>query len=83
MHTVRDFTVARTKALVIKNGKVQLIQGNELDKEYKFVNVPRIGSIPALLAGMKIPSGIPARDLQSFGAVYDIVDGMIIVPFAW
>jgi hypothetical protein len=83
MHTVRDFTIARAKALVIRNGKIQLIQGNELDKEYQFVNVPRIDSIPAALAGMKIPSGVPARDLQSFGTVYDIVGGKIIVPFRW
>jgi hypothetical protein len=47
------------------------------------VDVPRIDSIPALLAGMKIPNGIPAGDLQSFGTVYNIIDGKIIVPFRW
>jgi hypothetical protein len=83
MHTVRDFTTARAKALVIQDNKVQLIQGNELDKEYQFTDIPKICSVPSMLEGMKISNDISTGDLDCFGTAYTFTGGTIVVPFRW
>jgi hypothetical protein len=81
--TLREITVARERALVVHGKKVQIVEGEGLDQQIDGLNGPRICSILAETAGIRLPAVVRKSDLVHFGTAYDGVGMKILVPFGW